>query len=171
MTPGGDQPADGAPIWMKYLGKGAGVVGGGGAIFFGIWCCLTLSPLCLVAGIWQIVAGFLVIVLEAPFCCFFLDFVQQFAGMLENRPVWQKALLYLIISLPSILMCAGLTTILGSGLIFAVAVLYGMIALGKKADRDQMRENALRDEQLARDKSNLVGNIHGQDVEAAKVPL
>ncbi len=30
MTPGGDQPADGAPIWMKYLGKGAGVVGGGG---------------------------------------------------------------------------------------------------------------------------------------------
>jgi hypothetical protein len=29
-------------------------------------------------------------------------------------------------------MCAGLTTILGSGLIFAVAVLYGMIALGKK---------------------------------------
>jgi hypothetical protein len=39
---------------------------------------------------------FQVIVLEAPFCCFFLDFVQQFAGMLENRPVWQKALLYLM---------------------------------------------------------------------------
>ena len=37
-----------------------------------------------------------VITLEAPFCCFFLDFVQQFAGMLENRPVWQKALLYLM---------------------------------------------------------------------------
>ena len=30
MNPGGDQPADGAPVWMKYLGKGAGVVGGGG---------------------------------------------------------------------------------------------------------------------------------------------
>ena len=41
-----------------------------------------------------------------------------------------------------------------------------------------MRENAIRDEQLRReqqqqnnDRSNLVGNIHGQDVEAAKVAL
>ncbi len=27
---GSDQPSDGTPIWMKYLGKGAGVIGGGG---------------------------------------------------------------------------------------------------------------------------------------------
>ena len=31
MNPGGsDQPADGSPVWMKYLGKAAGVTGGGG---------------------------------------------------------------------------------------------------------------------------------------------
>jgi len=73
-----------------------------------------------VAGIWQILAGFIVIstfifhsfthaqpgkilflllkvlVIEAPFCCFFLDFVQQISGMVDGRPVWQKALLYLM---------------------------------------------------------------------------
>ena len=65
------------------------------AIFFGVWCCISLSPLCIVAGIWQILAGFLVIVIEAPFCCMFLDFVQKFSGMVEGRPVWQKAALYL----------------------------------------------------------------------------
>jgi hypothetical protein len=43
-----------------------------------------------------------------------------------------------------------------------------------RADRDEMRENALREEQRKReqnDQSNLVGNIHGQDVEAAKSPF
>jgi hypothetical protein len=66
------------------------------AIFFGIWTCLSISPLCIVAGIWQILAGFFVIVVEAPFCCMFLDFVQQFSGMIEGRPIWQKAALYLV---------------------------------------------------------------------------
>jgi len=43
-----------------------------------------------------------------------------------------------------------------------------------RADRDEMRENALREEQRKReqnDQSNLVGNIHGQDVEASKSPF
>lgn len=30
MNPGGGDNADGTPVWMKFLGKGAGVVGGGG---------------------------------------------------------------------------------------------------------------------------------------------
>ena len=33
---GEGQGGDGAPVWMKYLGKGAGVVGGGGEFYSGM---------------------------------------------------------------------------------------------------------------------------------------
>ena len=36
------------------------------------------------------------IVIEAPFCCMFLDFVQSYAELVEKRPPWQKALLYVV---------------------------------------------------------------------------
>jgi hypothetical protein len=32
MKPGTDQPDDGTPWWMKSLGKGTGILGGGGKI-------------------------------------------------------------------------------------------------------------------------------------------
>lgn len=170
---GGDAGAAGpnsdVPWWMKYAAKGAGIGGGVVAIFFGVWCCVSLSPICIVAGIWQICAGFLVITLEAPFCCMFLDFVQQFAGMVEGRPVWQKALLYLILSLPSMFLCASLSTIVGSGLIFMTSVLYGLQILGKKASREEMAAVAGTGPRHSESQqSGLVGNIHGQDIEAAK---
>ena len=66
------------------------------AVFFGFWCCISLSPLCIVAGIWQICAGLFVITLEAPFCCMFLDFVQKAVAKVDGRPTWQKALVYLV---------------------------------------------------------------------------
>ena len=34
------------------------------AMVFGVSACLTVSPVCIVAGIWQISAGFIVIVIE-----------------------------------------------------------------------------------------------------------
>ena len=66
------------------------------AMFYGALCCLTIFPLCIVAGVWQIAAGFIMIVIEAPFCCMFLDFVASFAEMVERRPPWQKTLLYIM---------------------------------------------------------------------------
>ena len=47
MNPQGDntQPEDGTQWWMKYLGKGAGVIGGGGKqsrkTFFTSLCAVT----------------------------------------------------------------------------------------------------------------------------------
>ena len=69
-----------------------------GAIIFGFMAFLpfTTDPLCIVAGIWQILAGCIVILIEAPFMCMFLDFVQSFSRMVDGRPVWQKAALYLV---------------------------------------------------------------------------
>lgn len=136
---GGD---DSVPWWMKYAGKAAGIIGGGVAMVFGVLCCITFSPMCLVAGIWQIVAGFVVIVIEAPFCCMFLDFVQKFSAFADGRPPWQKSLLYLVLALPPLCVCFQLSTILGSGLIAATAALYGAQMVGKKASQSDMAQAA-----------------------------
>ncbi|KOB66864.1 Transmembrane protein, partial [Operophtera brumata] len=39
-------------------------------------------------------AGFIVIVCEAPCCCFFIDYVQTLSDKVETRPYWNKAALY-----------------------------------------------------------------------------
>ena len=38
----------------------------------------------------------LTLILQAPFCCMFLDFVASFANMVEARPPWQKTALYVV---------------------------------------------------------------------------
>ena len=34
------------------------------AMLFGVFCAIALSPWCIIAGIWQIAAGFIIIVIE-----------------------------------------------------------------------------------------------------------
>jgi len=174
---GGGGGGDAQPWWLKYAGKVAGVGAGIGAIIFGFMAFLpfTTDPLCIVAGIWQILAGCIVILIEAPFMCMFLDFVQSFSRMVDGRPVWQKAALYLVLSLPAFLLCRSVSTFIGSALIFATSVIYGVQVLGKKAPREQMMAAAAASGQQPATtpattdmKSDLVGNIQGQDVEAAK---
>jgi len=133
-----DASADGIPWWMKYLAKTVAILAGLAAMFFGAWCCLTIFPLCIVAGVWQIAAGFIMIVIEAPFCCMFLDFVASFAEMMERRPPWQKTLLYIVLALPPCFLCLGLSTLLGSGAIAATGVLYATQIVGKKASSADM---------------------------------
>jgi len=139
LTPGGGgEDEGGLPWYLKWAGKGAGIISGGAAVFFGFWCCITITPLCIVAGIWQICAGLFIITLEAPFCCFFIDFIQQAVAKVDGRPVWQKALVYLVLAIPPISLCFGLSTLIGSGLIFLTAVIYGMMVLGPKGSKADM---------------------------------
>jgi len=177
-TQGAGGPNDDVPWYLRYGAKILGCVGGGVAMFMGLWCIvtsvITISPICIVAGIWQMLAGFALILVEAPFCCFFVPGVQGMAAKLEERPLWQKGALYLIISLPPVIMCFGLDTFLGSGLVFATAVVYGMQVMGKKGSREDMAAAAAglsgaKDSNSDGMKSGLTGNIYGQDVEAAKV--
>lgn len=90
---------------------------------------------------------------------------------MENRPPWQKGLLYLGFAIPPMLMCGRIFTILGSSLMFTTAVIYGMMTLGQKASREDMSAAAASSGNTPTfDKlsSGLVDNIQGQDVEAAK---
>ncbi|XP_018903392.2 calcium channel flower isoform X3 [Bemisia tabaci] len=132
---------DEVPTWMKYAGRGLGTVGGGFAIFLGLWTCLGIllaDVQCLLGGMWQILAGFATIVIEAPCCCVFLDHVQTISDKVDKRPYWNRAAFYMVIGIPAIFMCPGLSTLMGSGLIFGTGIVYGMMALGKKGTRADM---------------------------------
>lgn len=64
------------------------------AIFLGVWNCfsiITIDITCLISGMWQIVAGFLLLCCEAPCCCLFIDHVQRLSEALDKRPYWNKA--------------------------------------------------------------------------------
>lgn len=173
---GSGGPNEDVPWYLRYGAKMLGCVGGGVSMFMAIWCIIgnILTPLCIVAGIWQMLAGFVSIVIEAPFCCFCVPGVAGMTSKLEERPLWQKAALYLILSVPPIILCFGIPTILGSGLVFGTAIIYGMQVMGKKGSREEMAAAAsgvsgVQGSKSDGMKSGLTGNIYGQDVEAARV--
>ncbi|XP_035788990.1 calcium channel flower-like isoform X1 [Anopheles albimanus] len=144
--PGQDNvPRDDVPWHLKYGGRAAGIVGGFFAVLFGLYNCIGIllgDVGCLVGGILQILAGFVVLAIEAPCCFIFIDFVQQAAEKADQRPYWNRAALYCLIAIPPVIMCFGLGSLFGCGLIFVTGMLYGMMALGKKASLDSMRAAA-----------------------------
>jgi len=133
-----NQPPDGVPWWVRYAIKTVGVAAGIVAMVFGVSACLTISPVCIVAGIWQCTAGFLLILIEAPFCCMFLDFVESFARLVEDRPAWQKMALYLVLAAPPPFLCTEFSTLLGSAAVAATGGLYGIQVIGAKASASEM---------------------------------
>lgn len=114
--PGQDPvPKDDVPWWLRYAGRGVGTVGGIGkyepkcdfftvnsivfivAIFLGVFNCTSIllgGVMCLLAGLWQIVASFVVVCCEAPCCCMFVDYVQNLSDWVEKRPYWNRAVAY-----------------------------------------------------------------------------
>ncbi|KAH8380320.1 hypothetical protein KR009_009936, partial [Drosophila setifemur] len=133
------------PWYLKYGSRLLGIVAAFFAILFGLWNVLsiiTLSVTCLVAGIIQMVAGFVVMVLEAPCLFVCIDKVNVIVDQVDTKPLYLRAVLYCSLAIPPIFMCFGLASLFGSGLIFATGVAYGMMALGTKASSEDMRAAA-----------------------------
>ncbi|KAK0092908.1 hypothetical protein PV326_000357 [Microctonus aethiopoides] len=123
------------PWYMKYAGRGLGTVGSLFAIFLGAWNCVGIilgDVSCFISGMWQMVGGFLVVTIEAPCCCMFIDFVQNLSDWVERRPYWNRAAGYCLLALPPIFMCHNVSSIFGNGLIFTTGIIYGLMSLGKK---------------------------------------
>ncbi|XP_053680323.1 calcium channel flower isoform X2 [Anopheles nili] len=144
--PGQDNvPRDDVPWHLKYGGRATGIVGGFFAVLFGLYNCLGILLAdvgCLVGGMLQILVGLVVLAIEAPFCFAFIDFVPQTAEKIDQRPYWNRAALYCVIAIPPVILCFGLGSLFGCGLIFLTGMLYGMMSLGKKASLSEMRAAA-----------------------------
>jgi len=150
-------PPEEVPWWLKYGGRGLGTFGGIVAMALGVVNIISsiLSPICIFAGILQVLVGFVLILAEAPCCCMFLDFGEKFANFIEKRPLWNKAALYTVMAVPPISFCQSVSVFLGCALVFATGVVYGLMSLGRKASRGEMLSRAQQD-QLA---STLVKNM------------
>ncbi|KAK3919350.1 Calcium channel flower [Frankliniella fusca] len=68
--------------------------------------------------------------------------LQSASDFMEQKPYYYRGALYIVISLPAVVLCVSMSTIFGSGLIFATGVIYGMMSLGKKASAEEMRSKA-----------------------------
>jgi len=141
---GMEPPKEEQPWYVKYGLRALGTAAGGLAMFFGLFSLLfsVFSPTCIVFSVWQILCGFLVVTIESPCCCVFVEHVNKVTAIVDTKPLWMKAAAYVIAPIPAILFCFGANTFLGSGAIIATGVVYGMVALGKKASREEMAQNA-----------------------------
>lgn len=139
------QPSqDGTAWWLKWLIKGASLFLGFLAIVLGFVTALTsiLTPLCIVGGILLIFCGVLVMAMEVPICCSFVEFLRPLTQFSEGRPHWQKCVVYTVPSVVVIILCPGVASIFGALCILIVAGLYFMLAIGKKAPLEVMRTRA-----------------------------
>ncbi|KAG8196004.1 hypothetical protein JTE90_028975 [Oedothorax gibbosus] len=133
---------DDLPWWMKYGVRFLGSVAAVGALVLGAMACISITPRCILAGICQMLFGLLVALIEAPFLCMFLDFAQVPSAYFDGKPPWMRGLLYIVISIIPISLCAGISTFFGSGLIFVTGSMYGMLSLRRKAPLQDMRMQA-----------------------------
>jgi len=142
--------------WCKLLIKALAAVAAIIAIITGVFTCISLS-ICIFAGIFQILLALLVLVFELPFCCAFVEITKPIANFAERRKFLEKAFIYCGLAIPPFAMCWGLSTLFGCGAVFAVGVFYGLLALGKKADRSTMMARAAQDSTVVtNDKVDLV---------------
>jgi len=145
-----NQPPAGQPEnpndtpWMistaaKVIGSVAGVV----SVFMGFLNLLSiLNITCIFVGALLIIEGFFMVLTEAPCCCMFLDFAYMPATVLDKRSPWYKAVIYLTFAVVPFFWCIGVSTFLSCGLIMATSAFYVLMAMGKKANRDEMRVNS-----------------------------
>lgn len=132
--------------WCRILIRVIASIVGAVAFALGVMACVSITPLCIVAGILQMISAFVLLVFEAPFCCQFIEITKPIALFAERRSFLQKAFIYGAIAIPPVFMCFGPSTIVGSGLIFAIGVVYGLMSLGRKADRGTMLARASGEE-------------------------
>jgi len=130
--------------WMRWLATGAGIIGGvtaslgaiikfaaGGFLHITVW----------IGCILMLLLGFLMFALEATFLCRAVKFAEPIVSRSEQIRFWHRGAIYCGLSLIAFITLASdspLST-LGALLIpFATGVLYGLMSLGRKADREQM---------------------------------
>lgn len=68
-------------------------------VLFGLWNCVSIvfgGVGCLVSGVLQVCLGLLVLIVEAPCCCMFVDFVQKVADLADSKPYWYRAAIYCV---------------------------------------------------------------------------
>ncbi|XP_048858547.1 calcium channel flower homolog isoform X2 [Brienomyrus brachyistius] len=118
--------------WYRWMCKGGALVGGVSCAFAGLFNCITINPLNIIAGVWMVMNAFVLFLCEAPFCCQFIEFADVVSSRVEKLRPWQKGAFYCGMAVVPVLISLTFTTLLGNAIPFATGVLCGLGSLGKK---------------------------------------
>ncbi|UJR21692.1 hypothetical protein I4U23_024769 [Adineta vaga] len=133
---------EGTTFWFRWLTRIVAVVTGILAMICGVFGALSTSPSCIAAGILMIFFGFSMIMFEVPICCQFVSYTQPVADFSKNRPAWQKAVLYSVPPLLPLVLCQSISIVLGFICLLVNGAIQFMLAVGKKASREEMLNRA-----------------------------
>ncbi|CAG5094172.1 Oidioi.mRNA.OKI2018_I69.XSR.g13312.t1.cds [Oikopleura dioica] len=132
--------------WLRWLTRGVGTLGAISAGIGGVFMILTgfLHITSIVAGCVMLLLAFIMCVLEATIICSGVSFAQPLIQRIDSIKNWHRGATYCGLSVIAIgLGWNSILTAVGSLAIpFACGTLYGMMALGKKGDREAMMNAA-----------------------------
>merc|ERR1712060_28445 len=133
--------------WLKLLLNIIGTIGGAICLAGGIIGVIEApihitSITILISDMAMLFPGFLMLVLEGTFICSKISFADPFVSKVDSFQKWHRALLYATLCVVIVCLNFSLTTIGLCLIAFATATLYGFIALGRKASREEMIANA-----------------------------
>lgn len=134
---------DGVTWWCKLLVKVIGVVAAVVSIIAAIPALIKIWNITgVITGVLMVFNGILLFIFEAPICCSYMEITQKIGTWIEKRKYYQKGIIYLIMAILPLLPSRDVISILGCIPVFATGVFYGLLSLGKKADRSEMMSKA-----------------------------
>jgi len=141
-SPTGQPPA--ASWWVESWSSQISAALAIALAFFGLITAISpFSPLCIVAGILQLIAAAIILAVEAPTFVAFLRFAQGVGRFFEGKPNYMKAAVYGVLTIiPLFTGCSGVAFFLGFIASLAIAALFGLLTLGRKASRAEMQFQA-----------------------------
>lgn len=74
------------------------------------------------------IAGLLILSVEAPNLFTKVGFMSFFNERIGKRPYWIRAVFYILIMIPALVLCTGFMVIIPSILVFILAALYGVMS-------------------------------------------
>jgi len=133
---------EGTTFWFRWLIRIVAVVTGILAMVCGVIGAIGISATCLAAGVIMVFLGFSMIMFEVPICCQFVKYTQPVANFSERRPAWQKAIIYSLPPLLPLALCQSISIVLGFICLLVNGAIQFMLAVGKKATREEMLQRA-----------------------------
>lgn len=90
------------------------------------------SLICVLAGIFQILAGILILSVEAPKLFQEVAYLKIYYDQFGTKQYWVRAIFYFVIILIPVILWKSWEAKFASIAVYVVSVLYGLIALKKK---------------------------------------
>merc|ERR1712048_288433 len=131
-------------FWLKYLLRIVGTLGAIVATIIGLITLIeaVVSPIRILQGALCLFLATVMFLFEATIVCSGVTFMQRFMHLVGKIKHWHKAALYGGLCIVIVCVQFSISMLLWMLVPFASATLYGMVALGRKADRQDMMQAA-----------------------------